>query len=146
MTQGSLDDLRAFRAVAHERSFARAAAPARRVAVRVEPDRPRPGSAARAAGERGLQFRRKAAGGDAALVPRPLPGGVLHEVEVVPGTVIPEPAVLWTVLPGGAGIGRLPDYRDDTSDVHALYPGHRSLSAEVRGFIHALAEHLSRTA
>ena len=92
------------------------------------------------------------------------PGGMLHEVEVVPGTVIPEPAVLQTVLIGGAGIGRLPnfyaadavaggtlvrllpEYQDDVVDVHALYPSHRSLSAKVRVFIDALAEHLNRKA
>jgi len=92
------------------------------------------------------------------------PGGVLHEIEVVPGTVVPEPAVLQTVLIGGAGIGRLPDfcaadaiadgtlirllseYQDDSVDVHALYPSHRSLSAKVRVFIDALAEDLNRTA
>lgn len=91
------------------------------------------------------------------------PGGVLHDVELVPGTVVPEPAVLQTVLIGGAGIGRLPDFYaadavargtlvrllpdhdDDTVDVHALYPSHRSLSAKVRVFIDMLAEHLSRT-
>jgi len=87
---------------------------------------------------------------------------VLHEIEVVPGTIIPEPAVLQTVLVGGAGVGRLPDfyaagavangtlvrllpeYQDDSVDVHALYPSHRSLSAKVRVFIDALAEHLNR--
>jgi len=92
------------------------------------------------------------------------PGGVLHEIEVVPGTVIPEPAVLRTVLVGGAGIGRLPnfyaadaiadgtlirllpEYQDDSVDVHALYPSHRSLSAKVRVFIDALAEQLNQTA
>ena len=88
------------------------------------------------------------------------PGGAVQEVEVVPGTVIPEPAVLKPVLIGGAGIGRLPEfyaadavtdgtlvrllpkYEDDSVDVHALYPSHRSLSAKVRVFIDALAEHL----
>ena len=92
------------------------------------------------------------------------PGGALHEIEVAPGTVIPEPAVLKPVLIGGAGIGRLPEfhaaeavadgtlvrllpeYQDDSVDVHALYPSHRSLSAKVRVFIDALAEHLNRTA
>jgi len=89
------------------------------------------------------------------------PGGALHEVEVVPGTVIPEPAVLKAVLVGGAGIGRLPDFhaadavaegtlvrllpdhQDDAVEVHALYPSHRSLSAKVRVFIDALAGHLA---
>ncbi len=92
------------------------------------------------------------------------PGGAVREIEVVPGTVIPEPAVLQTVLIGGAGIGRLPDFyaaeavargalvrllpehQVDSADVHALYPSHRSLSAKVRVFIDALAEHLGRTA
>ena len=88
------------------------------------------------------------------------PGGVLHEIEVVPGTVVPEPAVLQAVLAGGAGIGRLPDFaardavargtlvrllpeHEDAVDVHALYPSHRSLSAKVRVFLDALAEHLN---
>ncbi len=92
------------------------------------------------------------------------PGGEPHEIEVVPGTVVPEPAVLKAVLIGGAGIGRLPDFhaadavangflvrllpehQDDSVDVHAVYPSHRSLSAKVRVFIDMLAEHLSRTA
>ena len=91
-------------------------------------------------------------------------GGEPCEIEVVPGTVIPEPAVLKAVLIGGAGIGRLPEfyaadaiaagtlarllpeYEGDSVDVHALYPSHRSLSAKVRVFIDALAEHLNRTA
>jgi DNA-binding transcriptional LysR family regulator len=91
------------------------------------------------------------------------PGGALHEVEVVPGTVVPEPAVLKAVLIGGAGIGRLPgfhaadaiaegtlvrllsDYEDESVEVYALYPSHRSLSAKVRVFIDALAEHLTQT-
>lgn len=91
------------------------------------------------------------------------PGGAIQEIEVAPGTVVPEPAVLRTVLIGGAGIGRLPDFcaadavadgtlvrllpeHEDSVDVHALYPSHRSLSAKVRVFIDALAEHLNRTA
>ena len=92
------------------------------------------------------------------------PGGAVQEIEVVPGTVIPEPAVLMPVLVGGAGVGRLPDFyaaeavargtlvrllpehQFDSVDVHALYPSHRSLSAKVRVFIDALAGHLNRTA
>jgi DNA-binding transcriptional LysR family regulator len=91
------------------------------------------------------------------------PGGSRHEIEIVPGTVIPEPAVLKALLIGGAGIGRLPDFHaadavadgtlvrllpdcdDESVEVHALYPSHRSLSAKVRVFIDALAEHLNRT-
>ena len=88
--------------------------------------------------------------------------GAVREIEVVPGTVIPEPAALKAVLVGGAGIGRLPEfaavdaiadgtlvrlfphYEEDAVDVHALYPSHRSLSAKVRVFIDALAKHLNR--
>lgn len=88
--------------------------------------------------------------------------GAVREIEVVPGTVIPEPAALKAVLIGAAGIGRLPDfaaadaiadgtlvrlfpdYEEDAVDVHALYPSHRSLSAKVRVFIDALADHLRR--
>ena len=90
------------------------------------------------------------------------PGGAVDAIDVVPGTVIPEPAVLKTVLIGGAGIGRLPEfhaadavvdgtlvrllpeYQQDCVEVHALYSSHRSLSAKVRVFIDALAEHLTR--
>ena len=90
-------------------------------------------------------------------------GSVVQEVDVVPGTVIPELAVLKTVLIGGAGIGRLPefdaadavadgrlvrlfpDHQHDAVAVHALYPSHRSLSAKVRVFIDAMAEHLNGT-
>lgn len=92
------------------------------------------------------------------------PRGDDHEVEVMPGTVIPEPAVLKELLIGGVGIGRLPDflaidavaagtlvrllpeYLVDPVDVHALYPSHRSLSAKVRVFIDALVEYLAGTA
>lgn len=88
------------------------------------------------------------------------PGGTVRQFEFVPGTVIPEPAVLQTVLMGGAGIGRLPEFHAadavaaghlirlfpewqyDAVDVHAVYPSHRSLSAKVRVFIDTLAEHL----
>ena len=91
-------------------------------------------------------------------------GGVVQEIEVLPGTVIPEPAVLKPLLIGGAGIGRLPAFeaadaiadgrlirllphcREESVDVHALYPSHRSLSAKVRVFIDALADHLNRSA
>ena len=90
------------------------------------------------------------------------PNGAIQEIEITPTTTIPEPAVLQTVLIGGAGIGRLPDfyaadavanrtlvrllpeYQEDGVDVHAVYPSHRSLSAKVRVFIDTLAEHLNR--
>ena len=92
------------------------------------------------------------------------PDGALQEIEVMPGTVIPEPAVLKMVLIGGAGIGRLPDFhaadaiadgalirllpghQEDSVDVHALYPSHCSLSAKVRVFIDTLAIYLDRAA
>ena len=87
--------------------------------------------------------------------------GRVGEVELQSVAVIPEPAVLRTMLLGGAGIGRLPDFHavDAIADgslirilpgwttgrveAHALYPSHRSLSAKVRVFIDALIEHLS---
>lgn len=89
------------------------------------------------------------------------PGGGEREVHSEPGAVIPEPAVVRTMLLGGAGVGWLPDFYAraaiadgslvrvladhgfDTIDVHALYPSHRSLSAKVRVFIDALADHLA---
>lgn len=88
------------------------------------------------------------------------PSGDVRELQTEPGTVIPEPAVLKTMLLGGAGIGWLPDFhardalaegllvrvlpdhQSDTLDVHALYPSQRSLSAKVRVFIDALIVHL----
>jgi DNA-binding transcriptional LysR family regulator len=92
------------------------------------------------------------------------PAGVAREFGVPVGTVVPEPAVLKTILIGGAGIGRLPDFhaRDavndgrlvrlladhqvDSVDAHALYPSHRSLSAKVRVFIDALVAHFATSA
>ena len=50
------------------------------------------------------------------------------------------------VVADGTLIRLFPAYRGDAVDVHALYPIHRSLSAKVRVFIDALAEHLNRTA
>ncbi len=85
-------------------------------------------------------------------------GGV-RDIEVEPGTVVPEPDVVRTMLVAGAGIGLLPDFHafsaiaDGTLvrvlpdheggsvDVHALYPSHRSLSAKVRVFVDALVDH-----
>ena len=79
-----------------------------------------------------------------------------------PVAVIPEPAVLRTMLIGGGGIGRLPDFHavdaiadgslvrllpdwsSGSVEAHALYPSHRSLSAKVRVFIDAMIEHLAR--
>ena len=102
--------------------------------------------------ERGVPWRMKT------------PSGEFRELETEPRTVIPEPAVVKTVLVGGAGIGWLPDFhaRDaladgtlvrvladhhtDTLDVHALYPSQRSLSAKVRVFIDALVAHLASNA
>jgi DNA-binding transcriptional LysR family regulator len=83
-------------------------------------------------------------------------GGSVQEVDILPGTVVPEPAVVKTMLMGGAGIGQLPDFHaldaiasgtlvrvlpdhePDSVDAHALYTSHRSLSAKVRVFIDAL--------
>lgn len=87
------------------------------------------------------------------------PSGAIEEFKFAPGTVVPEPAVLKTLLIGDAGIGRLPDFdareavangrlvrvlpeQDcDFVDAHALYPSHRSLSAKVRVFIDAMVAH-----
>jgi DNA-binding transcriptional LysR family regulator len=89
------------------------------------------------------------------------PGGVMQEFAAEPGLVVPEHAIARTVLIGGAGIGRLPEYhaRDaiangtlvrllpdhegERVDVHALYPRQRSLSAKVRVFVDALSAHLA---
>jgi DNA-binding transcriptional LysR family regulator len=83
--------------------------------------------------------------------------GSVQEVDISLGAVVPEPAVVKTMLIGGAGIGQLPDFhaRDgiangtlvrilphhdaETVDAHALYTSHRSLSAKVRVFIDMLA-------
>ncbi len=90
--------------------------------------------------------------------------GLLEEVEFTPRTVVSEPAAAQTLLIGGAGVGRLPDYlatdalargtlvrvlpewEGDTVEAHALYPSHRSLSAKVRVFVDALAGHLKKIA
>lgn len=89
--------------------------------------------------------------------------GLVEEVEFTPRTVVSEPAAAQTLLIGGAGIGRLPDYlaaealargtlvrvlpqwEGDAVDAHALYPSHRSLSAKVRVFVDALVVHLKET-
>lgn len=89
------------------------------------------------------------------------PDGTMRELRAEPGLVVPEPAIARTVLLGGAGIGRLPEYhaRDaiasgalvqilpdhegERVDVHALYPRHRSLSAKVRAFVDAVAAHMA---
>lgn len=89
-------------------------------------------------------------------------GGRTGQVEVRPGSVVPEPTAMRTVLLAGAGIGRLPDFlaedpvaagtlvrllpdsAGDAVEIHALYPSHRSLSAKVRVFLETLVEHLDR--
>jgi DNA-binding transcriptional LysR family regulator len=83
---------------------------------------------------------------------------------VAPGTVIPEPDVMRTMLVRGVGIALLPDFHAADAiadgalirvlpdfkcasvDAHALYPSHRSLSAKVRVFIDSLVSHLKQTA
>jgi DNA-binding transcriptional LysR family regulator len=92
------------------------------------------------------------------------PGHGREQIAIYPRAVAPEPAVGLVMLMGGAGIGRLPRFlaetaiaagelvrvlpetRPSTTEVHALYPSHRSLSAKARVFIDALAAHLSRSA
>lgn len=87
--------------------------------------------------------------------------GTVQELVIVPGTVVPEPAIAKTMLIAGVGIGRLPDFdavdavadgtlvrvlphlEGEQIDAHALYPSHRSLSAKVRVFIDALVAHLA---
>ncbi len=89
------------------------------------------------------------------------PTGEVREVELEPASVVPEPAVVKTMLLAGAGIGWLPDFHAadalasgslvrvladhpaDSVEAHALYPSHRSLSAKVRVFIDALVAHLA---
>jgi DNA-binding transcriptional LysR family regulator len=89
------------------------------------------------------------------------PDGAVRDFAFAPGTVIPEPDVIRTLLIGGAGIGLLPefhaagaiadgalvrllpDHEGGCVDAHALYPSHRSLSAKVRVLIDALVEHLT---
>ena len=84
-------------------------------------------------------------------------------ISVEPRAIIPDASAQRVVVEGGAGIGHLPDYLvrpavvsgrlvrvlpnvgAATIDVHALYPSHRSLSAKVRVFIDALAEHMQLT-
>jgi DNA-binding transcriptional LysR family regulator len=91
------------------------------------------------------------------------PAGVTLEYAAEPGLVVPEHAIARTVLLGGAGIGRLPEYhaRDaiangalvhllpdhdgERVEVHALYPRHRGLSAKVRVFVDAVTAHLAPT-
>lgn len=88
--------------------------------------------------------------------------GIVKEVALDSIAVVPEPAVLRTMLIGGAGIGWLPDFHaagaiadgalvrvlpsmeSGRVEAHALYPSHRSLSAKVRVFIDAMVEHLAR--
>ena len=92
------------------------------------------------------------------------PAGAVQEHSAEPNVVVPDHAIARTVLLGGAGIGQLPEYhaRDaigsgalvrilaghegERIDVHALYPGHRSLSAKVRAFVDSVAAHLATPA
>jgi DNA-binding transcriptional LysR family regulator len=87
--------------------------------------------------------------------------GAVQEFEIIPRSVVPEPAVAKTMLIAGAGIGRLPEFHaadalaegtlirvlphleGDLVEAHALYPSRRSLSAKVRVFIDALVAHLA---
>ena len=89
------------------------------------------------------------------------PADTLEEFAAEPALVVPEHAIARTVLVGGAGIGRLPEYHargtiadgtlvrilpdheSERVDAYALYPRHRSLSAKVRVFVEAVAAHLA---
>ena len=88
------------------------------------------------------------------------PAGRRETVQVVSGTVVPEPIVFQAMLVRGIGIGRLPDFLarpliesgelvrllplfgSETTEAHALYPSHRSLSTKVRVFIDELVASL----
>ena len=88
------------------------------------------------------------------------PSGGRQTLEVEPGTVLPEPAVMQAVVAGGAGIARLPDFLaagaiargeiirvlpdhlGDAVEVHALYPSRHTISGKVRAFTDALSAHV----
>lgn len=87
-------------------------------------------------------------------------GGV-QEIQVIPGTVVPEPAVMLSVLIGGMGIGRLPDYmarfgmecgevervlpefNSGVVDVFAVYTNRKALPHRARAFINSLSEYMT---
>lgn len=89
------------------------------------------------------------------------PTGAVQEYAAEPGLVVPEHAIARTLLLGGAGIGRLPEYHareavangtlvrllpdheGERVEVHALYPRQRGLSAKVRAFVDAVTAHLA---
>ena len=89
------------------------------------------------------------------------PSGAVRMTQTDPGVVIPEPAVVKTMLVGDVGIGWLPDFdarealasgalvrvlpdhEVEAVEVHALYPSHRSLSAKVRVFLDMLVAHMA---
>ena len=88
------------------------------------------------------------------------PEGHRETVQLPSGTVVPEPIVFQEMLVRGIGIGRLPDFLarplvlsgklvrilplwgSETTEAHALYPSHRSLSTKVRVFIDELVASL----
>lgn len=90
-------------------------------------------------------------------------GGANHDVQVEPGTVVPEPNIVRTMLLADAGIAVLPDFHAadavaagllvrlfpdfDTGsvEVHAVYQSRRSLSARVRVFIDAVATYFEQS-
>jgi DNA-binding transcriptional LysR family regulator len=89
-------------------------------------------------------------------------GGELVQVPVQPRFFANDTSTIRTVVLAGAGMAWLPDYlcREDVAqgrlvhvlpdwdrgerDIHAVFPGHRTLSPKVRSFIDFLAARFSR--
>ena len=87
--------------------------------------------------------------------------GRMEEVALRPRAVLPDTALIQSVLTNGAGIGQLPDYMvaeavsrgeltrilpglgPATAEAFALYPSHRGLPVKARVFIDALVAHVS---
>jgi DNA-binding transcriptional LysR family regulator len=84
------------------------------------------------------------------------------DLDVLPGMVIPEPAVMQSVLIDRGGVGRLPDFLaasvvargelvrllprlvSETVDVHVVCASRRGLTGKSRAFIEVLRDHLKK--